>query len=629
MKRVIDEPAEAGAPRLFDLTPRWRPLRWIGFALLAALVLAYGSWIAGTVARNRALAEMERAGQSGNALYVAALRSELEKQGSLPFVLAQDADVHDVLEKTPDAPSLTSLNEKLEALSDGTRAAVIYLLDVTGRAIAASNWREPTSFVGNDYAFRPYFTNAVRGGATRYFAMGTVSHRPGLYLSRRIDHGSGPSRSLLGVVVVKVEFEAIENSWQQSAGPVFVTDGRGIVLVTSIPDWRFRTLAPLSPVQQAEILESQQFGTDPLERLDLTADPAAERPDIVRAARPGTAAPAAFMETRTTIPNTDWTVHYLLPVSPAVEPAILQARIIAILATLILFAAIGIVLRRRDYAAANAAMQTAIRADLEQRVEERTSELQSSNDRLVAEIEERHRAQLRLQQLQDELVRANKMALLGQITANVAHEVNQPVSAIRSYADNSLVFLDRGQPDAARQNLQVIAGLTERIGVITDELRNFMRKSASRIVPIHPAEAIDGALLRVGHRLRQQGIHLRRDPIAGDIRVAAERIRLEQVLVNLLQNALEALAGQPGARIAVTASWTEDWVTLAVADNGPGLAPETADDLFTPFVTTKADGLGLGLVICRDIVTEFGGTLHARNGEAGGAIFTITLRRTA
>jgi len=626
---VINEPVEAGVPRLFEFTPRWRPLRWIVFTLLAALTLAYGSWIAGTVARNQALTSLDHAGQSGNALYVAALRSELEKQGSLPFVLAQDADVRDVLEKSADAPSLPSLNEKLEALSVGTRAAVIYLLDGTGRAIAASNWREPTSFVGNDYVFRPYFTDAVRTGAARYFAMGTVSHRPGLYLSRRIDKGSGPSRSLLGVVVVKVEFEAIETSWQQSAGPVFVTDGRGIVLVTSIPDWRFRTLSPLSPAQQTEILNSQQFGTAPLGRLSLTSDTSAERPDIVQATLPGTAKPALFLETQAAIPDSDWTLHYFVPTSPVVEPATMQARIIAILATLILFAVIGLWLRRRDYAAADAAMQTAIRVDLERRVDERTSELQSSNDRLIAEIEERHRAQLRLQQLQDELVRANKMALLGQITANVAHEVNQPVSAIRSYADNSLIFLDRNQPEAARQNLQVIAGLTERIGVITDELRNFMRKSASQIVPINPAEAIDGALLLVGHRLRQQGVTLRRDPIAGDIRVAAERIRLEQVLVNLLQNALEALAGRPAAQIDLTVSWTDDWVTLSVADNGPGLAPETADDLFTPFVTTKTDGLGLGLVICRDIVTEFGGTLHGRNGEAGGAIFTITLRRTA
>jgi two-component system C4-dicarboxylate transport sensor histidine kinase DctB len=226
--------------------------------------------------------------------------------------------------------------------------------------------------------------------------------------------------------------------------------------------------------------------------------------------------------------------------------------------------------------------------------------------------------------MQDELIQSNKLATLGQIAAGVAHEINQPVSAIRAYADNAAVFLDRSDSRSARTNLDLIAGLTDRIGLITDELRAFARKSGGSPAPLAVREVVDGALLLVGPRLRQQGVRVVRDVADEAAQVLAERFRLEQVLVNLLQNAIEALGDRQDGEISVRVLVKRAQVQIIVADNGPGVAPEAAKTLFTPFATTKPRGLGLGLVISRDIVAEFGGELYLEPSPRG-ARFAISL----
>ena len=264
----------------------------------------------------------------------------------------------------------------------------------------------------------------------------------------------------------------------------------------------------------------------------------------------------------------------------------------------------------------------------------RTAELRDANEHLVSEMDDRRRAEAGLQQLQEELEQANKLAFLGQITAGVAHEINQPVAAIRSFADNAATFLDRAQTEPVRRNLASIAGLTQRIGAITDELRAFSRKGRSGIAPTRVAAAIDGALLLVGNALHRQGVTLIRPATTEEVWVMGERMRLEQVLVNLLQNAVDALEGTPDARIVLSVSVDADAVVkganrvrIDVTDNGPGIAPDVMAALFTPFTTTKPHGLGLGLVISRDIAADFGGELQAHSEPGAGTRFTLLLQQ--
>ncbi|MCD0506050.1 sensor histidine kinase, partial [Bordetella petrii] len=289
--------------------------------------------------------------------------------------------------------------------------------------------------------------------------------------------------------------------------------------------------------------------------------------------------------------------------------------------------------RRRRRAHRQASEQARRNQELEAQVRQRTQQLDQSNRELLAQMDERQRTEARLHQMQDELVQANKLTLLGQVTAGVAHEINQPLAAIRNYADNSVAFLQRADTDTVHSNLHNIARLTDRIGGITSELRAFSRKQGSGVAAIALADALDGALMLASPRIKRENVDLRFAAPPPTLRVWADRMRLEQVFANLLQNALDAMAACPGqpARLGIVMETHADTVAVSIQDNGPGLPDEVRARLFTPFHTTKPEGLGLGLVISRDLLAEFGGTLHAATppSPATGACFVVTLRRAA
>lgn len=594
--------------------PRMLKLLVLGALLLA--LLAGLDRLAVYAATRWALAKVEAEAAFAADLRVTALRSEIEKQRTLPVVLAQDPDVRDALSHG-DAAAITALDAKFKTLAQATRAGVIYLMNDAGLCISASNAGTPLSFVGSDYAFRPYFRLAMAEGGAEHFAFGTVSLHPGLYLSRRVD---GPDGRPLGVVVVKDEFDTIESDWRRLPvpTPTFVSDAHSVIIVTSEPGWRFRTTAAIAPEEKESIRASLQFGDAPLQPLSFAPDGAG----VVRATLPGARAPQTFLEAQEQVPTTPWTLHVLAPTAPAVNLATTAGRAVALLVGVVGLGAAGLLLSRRTRRQVEKARQTEARRELEEQVETRTAELKTANAQLKAEMAERRRARISLEVLQDELAQATKLAMLGQIAASIAHEVNQPVAAIRVFADNARAFLDRGQTDAAGENLGTIAALTDRIGAITQELRAFARKPAREVGPVPLAQAVKGVLGLMGYRLREQNITLALD-IPETLVARADRGRLEQVLVNLIQNAIEALAERADRRVSITAAPGEGAITLTIADNGPGVPEEVMAALFMPFTTTKPHGLGLGLVICQDILREFGGTLSVENGN--GARFIITL----
>ena len=319
-----------------------------------------------------------------------------------------------------------------------------------------------------------------------------------------------------------------------------------------------------------------------------------------------------------------WTLHLLWPAEQMMSRAVGAARILAGLSIALLAGLTGILLRRRQRARNRAAEEEATRAELERQVTLRTAELSSVNEALNREMEERRRVELSRQELEDELVQANKLATVGQIAAGVAHEINQPIAAIRTHADTAGVYLSRGDADATHRSLLSISALTERVGSITDELRAFARKTRSEVVAVDVNEAVDGALLLVSSRLRERGIRLDRTGLAAELKVKAERNRLEQVVLNLLQNSIEALGDATDPAITLSSRKAGRKVVLRIGDNGPGLSSEVRDRLFTPFVTSKTSGLGLGLVISRDIVAGFGGEL-THEPSTTGTVFQIVL----
>lgn len=590
---------------------QWRAFALIWIVATASLVTAVGE-----VARRDAETAVTRQAATAGALHAAVLRSELERHRSLPLVLAQDPDLIALLE-SPDPEDVAGLNRKFEGLARESRAAAIYALDANGVTLAASNWREPTSFVGSDYRFRPYHYEAMREGQAVFFALGTVSGRPGLYLSRRVDDAGGRP---IGVIVAKVEFDALESDWRKSGEPTYVTDEDGVVVITTVPQWRFHTTEPLSDAERRRLAAEQTSGAAPLTDLPFRSDGGG----FVRIA--SDIPPGDYARTTDAIPGFGWTLHLLAPASDAVARSVAAARMLVLLSMALLAGLTGVLLRRRQRAATRAVEAEAARIDLERRIDDRTAELRAANTRLNHEIEERRRAEKSRQNLQDELIQANKLATLGQIAAGVAHEINQPIAAIRTHADTAGLYLEAEDGPAARRSLDSIARLTERVGAITDELRAFSRKTRSETVAVGVEAAIDGALLLVGARMRERGVTLTRRAVPAGLAVRAERNRLEQVLLNLLQNAIEALRDTADPFISVDVETSGRRVTIRIRDNGPGVAPKVRDRLFTPFTTDKRDGVGLGLVISRDIVAGFGGELLLEP-SARGASFIIRLAR--
>lgn len=606
---------KAAAPAPVSAAPPPARWPWLIFAVVALALVALVLVIAANLGRTRAVAGVRAQAENAATLAIAVLRGELEKQRAVPLILARDPDVRRALE----GGDPHALDTKFSAIARETRASVIYLLDTRGVAIAASNWDEPASFVGSDYSFRDYYRRAMAEGGAEQFALGTVSNRPGLYITSRVDGAAGP----LGVLVVKVEFPQVEADWKALGGQIYVTDRRGVVLLSTVEAWRFHVEQALPVREAAEIRRSLQFGAAPLETLPFT-----RRGDLVEAR----GLSGRFVEARTAVPTTGWTLDVLLPVDRAIatERAGLQ-----LVAALLLMPGLGLaaeLMRRRRRAQARLIADARIKAELEQRVEARTAELAGANARLMEEMAERARAQERLSDAREELAKANRLATLGQVSAGVAHEINQPLAAIRTYAENARAFLKRGAPDGAEGALGRIVGLTERVGAITDTLRGFARRGDGVVEPTPLADAISGALMILDAPLRQSGIRPVVTAIPAELKVMGRRVELEQVLVNLMRNAIEALSGTPPAppvapvlSLGVRAEGGE--VLITVTDNGPGMSAEQVAALFTPFRSSKAKGLGLGLVICQDIVARFGGTLTAACRPGEGCVFTIMLRR--
>ncbi len=586
---------------------------------LSVIVLLAAVFAAARFGRERAAAELGDRVAAAWPLATASLTSVIEKERLIPLVLARDPEVISLLAAPAPEPE-ARLDAKLADIAEDAGAAVIYLVNTRGIAIAASNAGARDSFVGNEYAFRTYFTEAMRSGAGSQYALGTVSRRPGLYLSRRVDGVNGP----LGVVVVKVEFDQLEANWRASGFAVHVTDARGVVLATSVPDWRFRTAAPLDN-EEAVRQELQVDGKalDPLP-LTLGADGLAR---VTRGEQAGTYAHTAG-PVGAAAPG--WSLTLLGPADGLLAEAARRAELTALLAGLLLMAGGAALIRRRRGALARQTALAGMNAELERRVEGRTEELNRSNAALAAEIAEREGAETRVRQLRDELAQANRLSILGQIAAGVAHEINQPVAAIRTYAETGAQLIAAERAGDARENLREIVKVTDRIGSITQMLRGFSRRASGAIGPVEVEEAIDGALALLAGRVRDAGARIDRGPRRVPVlRVLAGRIRLEQILVNLLQNALDATRDQRDAVIAIRVVASTETVAITVSDNGPGLSPDMREQLFIPFATTKEKGLGLGLVISNDIAREFGGSLRHDPGERAGASFTLELRRAA
>lgn len=263
--------------------------------------------------------------------------------------------------------------------------------------------------------------------------------------------------------------------------------------------------------------------------------------------------------------------------------------------------------------------------ELERKVEERTADLSSANFQLQGEIAERVRAERTLKAAQNELIQAGKLAVIGQLSAGIAHELNQPLAALRTLSGNTAKFLERGDEATARSNLERIAQLVNRMGQITGQLRSFARKSSGQPRLVEVRQVVDHAIAILEQRLVAVGARVNTGFQTPDIQAHCDANRLEQVMVNLIGNALDAMAEQVDPVVEVSVGRHGPMLRIEVRDHGAGLSDEARASLFEPFFTTKEAGVGLGLAISAGIVSDFGGTLVGTNHPDGGALFTLEI----
>jgi two-component system C4-dicarboxylate transport sensor histidine kinase DctB len=606
-----------------ELWRLWR--RFAPWALLLAGCLALSA-LAWRWAENAAIERLRVAGAQRLDNYALSLENLLAKYDFLPGTLELNHDVIALLRQPDDGALRAEVNDYLERVNRLSKSTTIYIVNLQGVTQASSNWREPDSFVGDDVSFRPYVRDALRRAPGGFYGVGTTRGEPGYFFS----HGIYQNGRMLGVATVKVNIEKLEKGWVQGADKVLLGDARGVVFLSSEPAWKYRTLAPLPPAARRELEASRQYFSHALTPLGLrpvrSIDGGAS---IVRAPAPAADAPMAPMlsQSRSLAPR-NWQFVYLSDLGPARN----SARNVFVFTCLLQALLVMLVLYTRQRLRAREDLQRAY-DHLETMVAERTSSLQQMTHSLSEENGVRRKAEQKLRQAQSELIQAAKMAVLGQMSAGITHELNQPLTALRTMADNARVLIERDRLDEAKGNLATISQLVGRMGLITGQLRQFARKAdaSPRAVPV--AAAITAALFLVERRVEQERVSFRVSMRSPDVHALCDSNRLEQVLVNLFTNALDAMADSPTRELTVTIERTDDRVMISVADSGPGIPEEVRAHLFEPFFTTKpqGQGLGLGLAISEQIVREFGGVLRVEAGAGAiaganaGATFIIEL----
>lgn len=585
--------------------PGFRFRRGLVAILALALIAAASSavwFISLETGKRRALAALD------DELHVLArtVEGEIERFRYLPAVIARDRRILDVL-ASPEPATIERANAYLEAVRTDSGADELYVMKLDGLAVAASNHAEPTSFVGENYQYRPYFTDALARGEGRYYAVGATTGIPGYFLSSVIrDNGR-----VVGVAIVKVDMRKIEATWTDARSIVAVTDADGVVFLTGHAPWKYRPLQALSEETLLDLARTRKYGS---------ADLASANPIFSDAGRlPETALvdgeDARRLVLQVGIEPDGWRLLGLASLAPIRANSLLLALLTALAGLLI--AGAGLYMRQRRQLTR---ARLHAHAELERRVVERTAELNR-------QVEDRRRAEAELRQAQESLIQAAKLAALGRMSAAIVHEVSQPLAAMENTLASTGLLASRGDAAAVADKVRSARDLVRRIQRTVKLLKSFARNEPVRLEPVDVDKAMAVAVELAAARATEQGAQVKLRKSSSPPSVLANTTRLEQVILNLVVNALDAVKERPEGEVELWSEHDGQRVRLFVRDNGAGIPDHLRDRIAEPFFTTKltGEGLGLGLSISRAILDEFGGGMDFETREEGGCTFRIDL----
>ncbi|MBS8227427.1 sensor histidine kinase [Vannielia litorea] len=573
-------------------------LLYLGAAALLSVAAGWGAFVS-------ALDEVERRGQSDLRLTSQRLTTQLQSYAELAVALADRPEPQAQVAGRGASEWVSAL---LVRHADMTGSAAIFLTDLNGLVLAATGEGGPSVLNG------PEITRAAQG------ALGS-SHRVHPDTGRRLYSFAAPifapDGPVMGIVVVQADLRLIELDWAGDPVPVFFTDSDGIVFVAN----------------RTELLLMSRHGASG----EAVHEGAEVKPFIAHRSWQaegrdlwwvdgGPYIPRMALHLVQELPVIGMRGEALISLAPALRLGALAAAAVAALC--LGFGAFLFLLgERRRALAERLSAEARANAVLEARVEKRTAALQAANERLKAEVRERKDAEAALRRAQADLVQAGKLSALGQMSAGLSHELNQPLMAIRSFAENAESFLERDNPERAAQNLGRIGDLARRMGRIIRNLRAFARQESEPIGRVDLGAVVEAVLEMAEGRMGQLGVTLKWDAPDAPVMVRGGEVRLQQVVLNLVSNGIDAMAGRDTAELGISIEPGAP-VRLRVRDSGPGIAEP--DRIFDPFYSTKevgaSEGMGLGLSISYGLVQSFGGNIRGVNREEGGAEFTVELQ---
>ena len=517
------------------------------------------------------------------ALYSGNLMSALQRAGVVPLLLSRDPALIGALTSQDYSQS----TQRLISYLDEIGASSLMLLDAGGRVVASTD----RSLLGTDMQAEPFFVAAQRSPDTVF----TVSRREtGAFAfdySRRIE----VQGELAGAIIVGVDLKQFEESWAGFADAVLVTDSKEQVILATESRWRGLT--------EEEAL-ARRTATGAIQRA-------------IRSTAEWTVAPIdayvggeAVMRQSTRIPFQGWRMTSFTTYS-SVREQVNGVLALEIMGFALILAAMSWLVSRKALS----------RLTFFQR---ESYELRRLNTALQREVAERERAEKNLEVAEQTVQQTSKLAVLGEMSAAVSHELNQPLAAMKTYLAGARLLVQRKRLEEALSSFHRIDDLIERMGAITRQLKSYARKGGIALEPLDLRDCLSSALALMEPQLRRGEVKIERTVPPEPVPVVADHIRIEQVIVNLLRNAIDATreVEEPRIEILLTGGVT---ASLTVRDNGTGIGD--LDQLFEPFYTTKApgDGTGLGLAISSGIVGDMGGRLTARNARSGGAVFEMQL----
>ncbi|MEP3346632.1 MAG: ATP-binding protein [Litoreibacter sp.] len=511
-------------------------------------------------------------------------------------------ELTDVLARHPSVSALISNRGSSEQTSEfllrtalTTGAKEIHALDAAGQVMASSSLDDVPQIIGADWSKRPDVIAAQTRRMGIFHSIDASGAR-GYYFARNVLRGDGSTH---GYVVVKVNMEELEAEWRIDETVVTFFDAAGVSFVSNRLGLTLRRDPLLERVPPSSFdYDNRQLRPLPEHEVANTAG------HMLWSFKDGSAMPDKALVVSRNVPLIEMTARAFNDAQPAFSEARLVGALTA--AVLSLFGlGFAFFMQSRARLSDQLRLEAKANAQLEARVAKRNAQLQ---------------------QAQDNLIQASKLTALGQMSAGISHELNQPIAAIQNYAANTDKLIERGREPEARENLTLITEQTQRMGRIIHNLRGFARKETEPLEKVNVADVVTASINLAEQRAKTEGVDLLVDSIP-NAWVDAGHVRLQQVIVNLLSNAMDAMSETPTKQISVSLSQHREQVQLVVADTGPGLSD--VERVFEPFYTTKeigaSKGLGLGLSISYGIIGSFNGLLSVENLADGGAAFTITL----